>query len=170
MLFKNWKWLFENTNQTPQKLVNNITNWVVDIGATKHICLSKELFLNYEEVIDEENVYLGDSGTARVAGKGKVLLKFTSGKSLALHSVVHVPNMCRNLECVWIETIHSCVFNFRRFPFFSFQLQLLTQSSVNSALKMGLTVLFTHLKIILLQYFQFSVFNFSKINSIQTDP
>ena len=112
--------MFENTNQTPPKLVNNITNWVVDIGATRHICLSKELFLNYEEVIDEENVYLGDSGTARVARKGKVLLKFTSGKSLALHYVVHVPNMYRNLECVWIEIIHSCVFNFTRFPFFLF--------------------------------------------------
>ena len=40
----------------------------------------------------------------------------------------------------------------------------------NFSLKMGLTVLFTHLKIILLQYFQFSVFSFSKISSIQTDP
>ena len=38
------------------------------------------------------------------------------------------------------------------------------------SLKMGLTVLFTHLKIILLQCFQFSVFSFSKISSIQTDP
>ena len=35
---------------------------------------------------------------------------------------------------------------------------------------MGPTALFTHLKIILLQYFQFSVFSFSKISSIQTDP
>ena len=38
------------------------------------------------------------------------------------------------------------------------------------SLKMGPTVLFTHLKIILLQCFQFSVFSFSKISSIQTDP
>ena len=38
------------------------------------------------------------------------------------------------------------------------------------SLKICLTVLFTHLKIILLQCFQFSVFNFSKISSIQTDP
>ena len=37
------------------------------------------------------------------------------------------------------------------------------------SLKIGPTVLFTHLKIILLQYFQFSVFNFSKISFIQTD-
>ena len=59
------------------KLVNNIIDWVVDTGATRHICFSKQLFLNYEEVIDEENAYLGDSSTARVAGRGKVLLKFT---------------------------------------------------------------------------------------------
>ena len=35
-------------------------------------------------------------------------------------------------------------------------------------LKIGFMVLYTHLKLILLQYFQFSVFN--KINCIQMDP
>ena len=38
------------------------------------------------------------------------------------------------------------------------------------SLKMSPTILFTHLKIILLPYFQFSIFSFSKISSIQTDP
>ena len=37
------------------------------------------------------------------------------------------------------------------------------------SLKIGPMILFTHLKIILLQYFQFSIFSFSKISSIQTD-
>ena len=37
------------------------------------------------------------------------------------------------------------------------------------SLKMGSTALFTHLKIILLQYFQFSVFSFNKISFIQTE-
>lgn len=78
-------------------LVNNMIEWVVDTGATRHICSNKEMFLDYEEVIDGESVYLGDARTASVAGKGKVLLKLTSGKSLALHSVLHVPNMRRNL-------------------------------------------------------------------------
>ena len=40
--------------------------------------------------------------------------------------------------------------------------------STKFLLKMSLTALFTHLKIILLQYFQFSVF--SKISCIQTGP
>ena len=64
------------------KLVNIITEWVVDTGATRHICSSEELFINYEEVTDEENVYLGGSGTARVARTGKVLLKLTSGQGM----------------------------------------------------------------------------------------
>ena len=42
--------------------------------------------------------------------------------------------------------------------------------SAKNSLKMSPTALFIHLKIILLQYFQFSVFSFSKISSIQTDP
>ena len=43
--------------------------------------------------------------------------------------------------------------------------------NVNLTLKLGLTALFTRLKIILLQCFQFSVFSFqfSAINDIQTD-
>lgn len=48
-------------------LVNNMIEWVVDTGATRHICSNKEMFLDYEEVID------GDARTASVAGKGKVL-------------------------------------------------------------------------------------------------
>ena len=42
--------------------------------------------------------------------------------------------------------------------------------STTFSLKMSPTVLFTHLKIILLQCFQFSVFSFNKISSIQTHP
>ena len=42
--------------------------------------------------------------------------------------------------------------------------------SVTFSLKLSPTALFTNLKIILLQCFQFSVFNFNKISSIQTDP
>ena len=41
---------------------------------------------------------------------------------------------------------------------------------INFFIKNGSTSLFTHLKIILLQCFQFSVFSFSKISSIQTHP
>ena len=78
-------------------------------------------------------------------------------------------------------------FSFFSFSFFLSSPQLLTLSTVNSAyvycswfhklhflaiflLKMGSTTLFTHLKIILLQCFQFQFSISAKISSIQTDP
>ena len=45
-------------------------------------------------------VYLSDSHTAQVLGKGKVMLKFTSGKTLALNEVLHVPNIRAHLVSV----------------------------------------------------------------------
>ena len=76
-----------------------------------------------------------------------------------------------------------CVFCF----FFFWQPHNMTNSTVNSAqmhcsrthifhfsatflLKIGPTILFTHLKIILLQCFQFQFSVSAKISSIQTDP
>ena len=57
-----------------------------------------------------------------------------------------------------------------RLAFFSMSYALFMGSTITlfrkkKNFKFGLTVLFTHLKIILLQYFQFSI-----ISNIQTDP
>ena len=92
---------------------------------------------------------------------------------------------------VWI-CVHGCVLCFHAFSvfifffFFFFCTFWLSQQwtvhpctvhgshkvhfSATFSLKLGLTTLFRHLNIILLQYFQFSVFSFNKISSIQTDP
>ena len=40
---------------------------------------------------------MADSTTAVVMGKGKVLLKLTSGKTLSLNNVLYVPSLRRNL-------------------------------------------------------------------------
>ena len=40
---------------------------------------------------------MGDSTTTVVMGKGKVLLKLTSGKTLSLNNVLYVPSLRRNL-------------------------------------------------------------------------
>ena len=65
------------------------------------------MFAEYEEVNDGENVFLGDACIAKVVGKGKVVLKLTSRKILALNVVLHVPNMRRNLGGVWICCFHN---------------------------------------------------------------
>ena len=81
--------------------VNLMRKWVVDSGGTVHICANRNVFSSYSNVGDgEEQVYLGDSRTTSVLGKGKVLLKLTSGKTLALSDVLHVPSIRVNLISV----------------------------------------------------------------------
>jgi len=75
--------------------------WVVDSGATQHICANRSAFTSYTSVGDgEKHVYLGDSRTTPVLGKGKLLLKHTYGKTLALIDVLHVPSIRVNLISV----------------------------------------------------------------------
>ncbi|CAJ2667187.1 unnamed protein product [Trifolium pratense] len=79
-------------------IVIDVSKWVIDSGATRHICASKDAFTSYTVVGEgEEQVYLGDSRTVAVQGKGKVMLKLTSGKTLALTEVLHVPEIRTNL-------------------------------------------------------------------------
>ncbi|OIS98851.1 hypothetical protein A4A49_60961, partial [Nicotiana attenuata] len=53
-------------------LVANVKDWVLDSGATRHICANKKDFVSYAQVEEgEEVVYLGDSRTTQVLGKGK---------------------------------------------------------------------------------------------------
>ncbi|KAL0367007.1 UNVERIFIED_CONTAM: hypothetical protein Sradi_3590800 [Sesamum radiatum] len=79
-------------------LVENKSDWILDTGASKHFCSNKELFQELKEAADGECVYMGNSATAGVLGKGKVLLKLTSGKTLALQDVLYVPSLRRNLN------------------------------------------------------------------------
>ena len=48
-------------------LIFDIRKWVVDSGATKHICANKELYSSFEEGYDK--IYLADSRTTKVQGK-----------------------------------------------------------------------------------------------------
>ena len=53
-------------------MVTNVKEWVVDSGATRHICANKESFSTFTPVEDgKEVVYLGDLRTANVLGKAK---------------------------------------------------------------------------------------------------
>ena len=82
-------------------MVTNSKNWVVDSSVTRHICANIDAFTSYTSIGDDEKVvYLGDSHTAQVLGKGKVMLKLTLGKTLALSDVLHVPNIRENLILV----------------------------------------------------------------------
>lgn len=76
-------------------------DWVIDSGATRHICGDLKSFSKYTQVKDgEERIYMGDSRPVPVLGKGTVLLNLTSGKILSLGNVLHVPDIRCNLISV----------------------------------------------------------------------
>ncbi|KAK9714197.1 hypothetical protein RND81_06G078900 [Saponaria officinalis] len=78
-------------------LVGNLVEWIVDTGATRHICTNKDLNKEFKYVDEKEVVYVGNSNEVSVLSIGKVHLKLTFGKVLTLDNVLYVPDMRRNL-------------------------------------------------------------------------
>ena len=69
----------------------------VDTGATHHACSDKKIFSSYQSIDNGEQLFMGNSSSSKVEGRGKVVLKMTSGKELTLNDVLHVPEIRKNL-------------------------------------------------------------------------
>ena len=55
------------------------------------------MFSTYQSVNYGEQLFMENSSTSKVEGKGNVVLKMTPGKDLTLKDVLHVPNIHKNL-------------------------------------------------------------------------
>lgn len=67
----------------------------MDTGASCHVCSTKDLFLIYEPSF--EKVTKANKTQAEVMNVGTILLKLTSGKSLTLQNVKHMPVVKKNM-------------------------------------------------------------------------
>jgi hypothetical protein len=72
------------------------TDWWLDTGANVHVCSDLNLFSSYQAT-DSSSVLMGNGLRAAIHGVGRVNLKLTSGKTLSLKNVQHVPGINRNL-------------------------------------------------------------------------
>ena len=82
-------------------LVTKVKGWVVDLACTRHISAFKEEFSSCTPMTEgTECVYVGDNRSMLMSGKGKILLKLTSSKTLSLNNVLHVPHFQHNLISV----------------------------------------------------------------------
>jgi hypothetical protein len=72
------------------------TDWWLDTGANVHVCYDLNLFSSYQ-VTDSSSVLMGNGSRAAVHGVGRVDLKLTSGKTLSLKNVQHVPGINGNI-------------------------------------------------------------------------
>ena len=71
-------------------LITNNKDWWVSTGATRHICSKKILFIEYQKLEHDEQLFMGNSAVFKVEGKRKFILKWTSRKELTLNDVLHV--------------------------------------------------------------------------------
>uniref|UniRef100_A0A7N2LHK6 Retrovirus-related Pol polyprotein from transposon TNT 1-94-like beta-barrel domain-containing protein n=1 Tax=Quercus lobata TaxID=97700 RepID=A0A7N2LHK6_QUELO len=61
------------------------------------LCIDQNLFSSYHPANNGEEIFMRNSSTSKVVGKGKVILKMTSGKKLTLNEVLHVLDIRKNL-------------------------------------------------------------------------
>jgi hypothetical protein len=70
--------------------------WWINAGANIHVCADISLFSSYQTG-GAGSLLMGNGSHARVLGIGMVNLKLTSGKTIRLKNVQHVPTIKKNL-------------------------------------------------------------------------
>ena len=83
---------------------SNSQEWIVDSGATKHMCTRPELIQNTRPGEVLNSVFLGNSSKLEVISKGEVPLTLalpgSNTHSVILHEVLGVPGLSKNLLSV----------------------------------------------------------------------
>ena len=78
--------------------------WIMDSGATCHMCHDDKLFTTLYHIEDSIDVMLGDRHTLTAIGRGNVVLDMVlpNGelKPCVLHDVLYVPKLAYNLISV----------------------------------------------------------------------
>jgi hypothetical protein len=69
--------------------------WWIDTGANIHVCADISMFSSYQ--VGGTTSLMENGSHALVLGAGTVTLKFTSGKTIQLKHVQHVPTIKKNL-------------------------------------------------------------------------
>lgn len=81
----------------------NVIDWIIDSGATEHMCCNIELFTKFEQLKENKIVKIGDGSCIKAVGVGKVCGKTYDGKNwinTELRNVLYVPDLKMNLFSV----------------------------------------------------------------------
>ena len=76
--------------------------WIVDSGATCHMCCNRKLFADFHLLDKPIEVTLGDGHTLKALGQGVVTLNMNLPRGPSrcnLLDVLYVPGLSYNLEC-----------------------------------------------------------------------
>ena len=83
-------------------MVTSLNNWMVDSGASIHICGDIRAFNYYTPMEKGMKIELigGNLNPLSVIGKGQVILKLASNNILILDDVFYIPNVSPNVISV----------------------------------------------------------------------
>nr|XP_017256623.1 PREDICTED: uncharacterized protein LOC108226191 [Daucus carota subsp. sativus] len=91
------------------------TGWLIDSGATDHICSNLSAFVHYTKVNPTEYITIPDGKQVAVKHTGSIQLT----ADLTLHNVLHVPDfhfnlisvqkLCQDLKCEVFFTVDKCI-------------------------------------------------------------
>jgi hypothetical protein len=85
--------------------------WILDSGATQHMCNNKSLFTNIEPY--NTTITIANNTSMSATGRGEVKLITQNGTSFSLINVLYVPKLASNLLSVSCATRHPKMqFNF----------------------------------------------------------
>ena len=79
--------------------MENKSDWLLNTRASRHLCSNRELFHDFQNIANNECVFIGKSAIAKVLEKWNILLKLTSGKTLSLSDVLDIASLRRNIVC-----------------------------------------------------------------------
>lgn len=90
--------------------------WIIDSGASCHMCSSKDEFAEYTILDKAECVTIADGTKVQVVGKGSIKLCVKVGRNkqrkVTVNDVLHVPNLNANLFSVKAATQRGFVIQF----------------------------------------------------------
>ena len=76
---------------------SNSKEWWIDIDVTCHVCSDKKMFSTFETTENGEKVYMGNSTTSEIKGKGNGVLKMNFERELTLTNVLSITKIRKNL-------------------------------------------------------------------------
>ena len=90
--------LYSSTEVHAVVSIKDPITWIVDSGATKHMCYVKEMFHELDEAGDFGFVKVADGKALPVLGVGSITLEcLNSNQNINLKEVLYVPSLKRNL-------------------------------------------------------------------------
>ena len=81
---------------TPSVCASDSWEWMLDSGATYHVCPRREWFSSFEK-IDSGVVIMGNDHSCQVEGVGTVRIKMCDGMVREVDDVRYVPQLKKNL-------------------------------------------------------------------------